>query len=98
MLAATRTLFRQRPFRFITQDWSEPSLHFVERQVFPLVIVDHLIATDFANGEILRARVREIESRYSARRPHRKTLRQRGPRRILGTKQIENRPLLGVVR
>src|SRR5487761_1617399 len=56
--------------RIVVQVWTEPALDFRYIHRFALVIVDDLVAVDFAEDEIARFRVGEVESADAGAGPH----------------------------
>src|SRR5687768_12508402 len=62
------------------------------------MIVQHLISTDFTNGEISRLRMGEIEATDRTGRKHGIGFGQRNPGILFSLQQIEQQSLFGVIR
>jgi hypothetical protein len=66
---------RKMLFRgIIVQIWAEPPLNLCQTHALAFAIIGDLITFDFAQIEISRFRVSEIESTHAGARPHREGL------------------------
>src|SRR5438132_6838980 len=75
MMSAASTSRRRagslRPRRIVIQIWPQPALDLLQGHPFAEMVIEHLIAAKFADGEVFRFRMREVESADAAARPHR---------------------------
>src|ERR1039458_3868514 len=61
-------------WRVIIQIRSQPAFYFLQGHAFADVIIQQLVATKLANGEVFRFRVRKIKPAHAAGGPHRTAL------------------------
>ena len=81
----------------VIQPGSKPSFGFLQGHAFADVIIKQLIATEPANGEVFRFRVRKIKSAHAAGGPHRKTFRQIDAGVLLRVEQFPENSLFRVI-
>src|SRR5438132_14413738 len=85
-------------FRFVIQIRPEPSLDRAQIHLLAQVIINDLIASDFADREILRLRVREIKPADAGAGPHGAAFGKPNASVALDVQQLPERPFFGMVR
>src|ERR1051325_2895598 len=83
--------------RIIVQPRSEPAFHFGDWFAFARGEIGHLVAVEFADGEILRLGMREVEPADAASGPHGETLGEFDAGVRLHVEQLPENALLGVI-
>src|SRR4051794_14658011 len=82
----------------VAEIWSEPALDLVHGHPLPCRIVVDLVLAEPADGEVAREWMREVDAADRRGRRHGVGLRQRGAGGGFRPEQVEELPLLGVVR
>src|SRR5215210_140016 len=95
--SASRSL-RVRTLALVIEVGGEPALRGGDVHPLPPGIVLDLVALDLADPEVLGLRMPEVVAADRRRRIHGKALGQRDARVRFGAEQVEQQPLLRVIR
>ena len=84
--------------RVVVQVRTKPTLHFLEGHSFATMVIENLIAIDFADGKVFGIRMGKIQSAHARPRPHRKTFGQLDSGILFRVQKLPQELFLRVVR